>query len=485
VSGLYNMFGEGDPIWDIGLRVPNANALDDKPLNNGDKVYFFEKRMYALNFFKIHDSYRAARNITKEFHKMKDDEFDAKMLGLRAEKEEYFSNDTSVYKKLQEIVRKEKVKVLETHLWNEPLLVFHSDFSPRVICKSMGFNLLHLCCFLGTVRVAKLLLRLVGDVSFVALLYNKSTTRTELEDLALQLLFNLLNHQGGKCKQTPLHIAAMFGHVEMVELLLEYPQCRRYSVDALGKTPIEVIGTLAQPKISAARGEKIKYLLRNEYFIPLIRTNDDESTQFADVPIDFDNIIVFSSEKLDAQTEREIRQLAVSDYVETDGSDIDLDDDDVLDDEDKCSETDSLLILESDPNRDDLPNCNDALGNLYKEDQLSFDEVSKVADSSNKDDLKSAENDKSRNGDANSSATELLSNGTTVKQFKGSVLEDFILQNQGIRILKNTISYGKKAEKLFAKRLSKHLLADCIVQSSSSSIHPPTGLYIYEYNTGK
>jgi len=100
---------------------------------------------------------------------VQDDEFDVKMSGVYAGKEVNFKKDTSVYKKSEEILRKQKVKILETHFWNGPLLIFSPDVSPRVICFPLGFSCLLLCGFLRAVRVAKLILRFVGHLSFVAL----------------------------------------------------------------------------------------------------------------------------------------------------------------------------------------------------------------------------------------------------------------------------------------------------------------------------
>lgn len=81
------------------------------------------------------------------------------------------------------------------------------------------------------------ILRTVADPSFVQLLHGKSANRCrEVSEILLDLYLNM--PEKGR-NETPLHLAAKFGGIDVVEVLMSYRQCC-ITVNAEGLQPKDV-----------------------------------------------------------------------------------------------------------------------------------------------------------------------------------------------------------------------------------------------------
>lgn len=84
--------------------------------------------------------------------------------------------------------------------------------------------------------MCNLILSTVSNIDFVRLLYGDDTNQNSQE--RAQVFLDLyLNTPDKSLNETPLHFAAKFGAVEVVELLVMYKECDKRLVNKYGLTP--------------------------------------------------------------------------------------------------------------------------------------------------------------------------------------------------------------------------------------------------------
>ena len=92
------------------------------------------------------------------------------------------------------------------------------------------------------------------------------------------LLENYLNTPDKFLNETPLHFASKLGAVDIIQLLVSYPQCDRERLNTRGETPSQIICSDRSCKnLSAEVTEQIRSLLTQRIFIPVLRPADYSS----------------------------------------------------------------------------------------------------------------------------------------------------------------------------------------------------------------
>lgn len=84
--------------------------------------------------------------------------------------------------------------------------------------------------------MCNLILSTVSNVNFVRKLYGDDTNQ-DSEERAKVFLDLYLNTPDKSLNETPLHFAAKFGAVEVVELLVMYKECDKRLTNKYGLTP--------------------------------------------------------------------------------------------------------------------------------------------------------------------------------------------------------------------------------------------------------
>lgn len=159
-------------------------------------------------------------------------------------------NDKPAYRgpKSQELVQFRKLieqskydQVRDT-VWRNPRYLIGSGDTPALLKESCRYNALHVAALAKNATMCELLLDIIGDPQFIQLLYGKKNahhcqeTSSILQDLYLNM------PERGR-NETPLHLAAKFGALEVVDVLTSYAQCSsRPNVE--GQLPIDVSGVV-------------------------------------------------------------------------------------------------------------------------------------------------------------------------------------------------------------------------------------------------
>lgn len=104
------------------------------------------------------------------------------------------------------------------------------------------YNALHVTAKARNAEICSLVLRTVGNVAFIQLLYGDDDT-TSCEERARVLVDLYLNTPDKALNETPLHFAVKFGSPSVVDVLVSYPQCDKNTKNKYGQAPRDVSNT--------------------------------------------------------------------------------------------------------------------------------------------------------------------------------------------------------------------------------------------------
>lgn len=114
--------------------------------------------------------------------------------------------------------------VYET-VWSNPRYLIGSGDTPTILKESFRYNAMHVAALSKNGKMCTLILETVSDPKFVQLLHGKDNPKTteEVTQILLDLYLNM--PEKGR-SETPLHLAAKYGAVEVVEVLTSYKECQ-------------------------------------------------------------------------------------------------------------------------------------------------------------------------------------------------------------------------------------------------------------------
>ncbi|XP_035907952.1 ankyrin repeat and LEM domain-containing protein 2-like isoform X2 [Anopheles stephensi] len=162
---------------------------------------------------------------------------------------------------------------------------------PRLFQASQE-NALHIAARAGHMSVCNLLLDTIRNPKYVA--WAQNTQFSSAVDTAEALLRKFLNERSRTLCETPLHTAARYGHSKVVATLIAFPQCQ-YLPNKYGLFPVQVNTTRTASDVDKNREwHIISDLLEKNYFVPLIRTEDDLDMPFVGEPFSRDNAPKFT-----------------------------------------------------------------------------------------------------------------------------------------------------------------------------------------------
>lgn len=111
-------------------------------------------------------------------------------------------------------------------IWENPLYLVSPGDTPTTLKEGYRYNAMHVCAITKRPLVATLILETVSDPKFTDLLTGRKGDRQVCQELCANLLDYYLNIPEKGRSETPLHLAAKNGCLEMIEVLTSYPQCK-------------------------------------------------------------------------------------------------------------------------------------------------------------------------------------------------------------------------------------------------------------------
>ncbi|XP_044747761.1 ankyrin repeat and LEM domain-containing protein 2 homolog isoform X2 [Coccinella septempunctata] len=158
-------------------------------------------------------------------------------------------------------------------IWKNPRYLISNGDTPSILQEGSRYNALHIAAKAKSSKIAELLLSTVSNVEFVKLLYGDDN-ENNAKDRAKVFADLYLNTPDKALNETPLHFAVKFGAVDVVEVLVSYPQCDKTVKNKYGQTPAKIICDRVDTPNKKLR-EKIEHLLEETYYVPVLRAEDN------------------------------------------------------------------------------------------------------------------------------------------------------------------------------------------------------------------
>ncbi|KAH8300939.1 hypothetical protein KR044_005192, partial [Drosophila immigrans] len=155
-------------------------------------------------------------------------------------------------------------------IWDNPRYLISSGDTPTSLKEGYRYNAMHICSQFNQPHIAELILKVISDREFTQLNAGKKSSGemcSALNDILLDYYLNMPDKARG---ETPLHFAAKYGHVAVVEVLTSYPQCKSL-MNREYKFPIDIIFQRAQNG-SALDYKKLTLLLSEPHYVPVLRS---------------------------------------------------------------------------------------------------------------------------------------------------------------------------------------------------------------------
>lgn len=136
-------------------------------------------------------------------------------------------------------IESDQFEVVKKLIWENPRYLVGSGDTPTILKEGYRYNAMHVCATSRSSKVAKLILETVSDPKFAELLLGNKNDEKSCKELNANLLDYYLNMPEKGRNETPLHFASKFGNIEIVEILISYPQCKMLR-NSDGNTPTQV-----------------------------------------------------------------------------------------------------------------------------------------------------------------------------------------------------------------------------------------------------
>lgn len=184
-------------------------------------------------------------------------------------------------------IEKNELDMVRNIVQLNPRYLVSSGDMPTILKEGPRYNALHVAAIVGNTDMCKLILQTIERPGFIEFLHGQRNPSTdEVSAILLDLYLNMPD----KCRsETPLHFAAKFGSVGVVEVLISYPQCKMTKNND-GHLPKDIICTRANSKNDTPEIRKaIADLLQERFFVPVLRAVDNSTPPVVGEPFTLTN----------------------------------------------------------------------------------------------------------------------------------------------------------------------------------------------------
>uniref|UniRef100_A0A182TAQ3 Uncharacterized protein n=1 Tax=Anopheles maculatus TaxID=74869 RepID=A0A182TAQ3_9DIPT len=171
----------------------------------------------------------------------------------------------------------ENMVLKKLHEGNSARIVALIDKYPEILISPLNAprkygstNVLLIAAEKGFLNVCEKILTAVASPAYIAQFQCGQNGMTY--EMCAMLVEMYLNTPDTETCETPLHLAVKFGHVDVVKLLMSYPQCK-LKPNIHGQYPNEMICSNAETlNKSKSVSETIAALLEENFFLAMMRT---------------------------------------------------------------------------------------------------------------------------------------------------------------------------------------------------------------------
>ncbi|NXA39116.1 ANKL2 protein, partial [Eudromia elegans] len=184
--------------------------------------------------------------------------------------------------KLRKAVEKGDIATFSELIWSNPRYLIGSGDNPTVVQEGCRYNVMHVAAKENQPTVCQLLLDTLENPEFMRLMYPDDND-TMLKKRIRYIVDLYLNTPDKIGFDTPLHFACKFGNSDVVNVLTSHPAIVKNPRNKYDQTPAQVVCERSKNK-SAELKEKIREYLQGQYYVPLLRADDNSSAPVIGAP---------------------------------------------------------------------------------------------------------------------------------------------------------------------------------------------------------
>lgn len=184
-------------------------------------------------------------------------------------------------------IEKNELDMVRNIIQLNPRYLVNSGDMPTILKEGPRYNALHVAAMEGNTDMCRLILETIDKSSFIEHLHGQRNPSTEeVSAILLDMYLNMPD----KCRsETPLHFAAKYGSVGVVEILISYPQCK-LTKNSDGYFPKDIICSRAKSKNNTPEIKKaIEDLFQDRFFVPVLRAVDNSTPPVVGDPFTITN----------------------------------------------------------------------------------------------------------------------------------------------------------------------------------------------------
>ncbi|NXY84473.1 ANKL2 protein, partial [Alcedo cyanopectus] len=184
--------------------------------------------------------------------------------------------------KLRKAVEKGDAALFSELIWSNPRYLIGSGDNPTVVQEGCRYNVMHVAAKENQPGICQLLLDTLENPEFMRLMY-PDDNEAMLQNRVQYIVDLYLNTPDKVGFDTPLHFACKFGNLDVVNVLTSHPAIVKNPRNKYDQTPAEVVCERSKNK-SAELKEKLREYLKGQYYVPLLRAEDNSSAPVIGAP---------------------------------------------------------------------------------------------------------------------------------------------------------------------------------------------------------
>lgn len=195
----------------------------------------------------------------------------SKILAPSVEKVPYRSPKSQELVQFRKAIENDMYETVQTTIWENPRFLIGSGDTPSILKEGTRYNAIHVAALHNKAKICEMILETISKPHFIQLLHGKKNYET-CQDVSNILLDLYLNMPEKGRSDTPLHLAVKYGHIDVVEILTSYHQCKMLK-NLVSAYPRDVICTRSKD-MSQGLHDAILSLLQERFYVPVIRSVD-------------------------------------------------------------------------------------------------------------------------------------------------------------------------------------------------------------------
>ncbi|KAH1021064.1 hypothetical protein HUJ04_010625 [Dendroctonus ponderosae] len=199
-------------------------------------------------------------------------------------------------------IEKGHAYTVRTMIDYNPRYLVSSGDTPSILQEGARLNALHVSAKAKNAEITEYILSTINNPEFIKRLYGDENQ--DNADSRCKMLLDLyLNTPNKGFNDTPLHIASKWGADTVVEVLLSYPECDKFKKNRHNKLAQDVICERADAKTPVSVKKKIQELLSDNYYVPILRTEDNTYPPLIGEPFSPTTPTIFNNDPLSPRLE--------------------------------------------------------------------------------------------------------------------------------------------------------------------------------------